>query len=350
MELLKALSVRSQEQLLQRSFVPEAIATVASSPDGSFLAAGGVSGTLHLWELASGCLLHSWAAHYKSTTALLFVDGASLLISGSEDTLVNVWLLPEVLDPTLQASRPAFAPSTPLHTWSDHTLSVTALAAGAGGAAAVVASASLDQTIKLHRLSDGQLLRSVALPAAIHDLAIDAGEQLMFAACGDGVIYEVPLMPIATPNDFAHHEPGHSCYGALQGHSRPVTCVALASLSTSGSAFADVLVSGSEDGTVRVWDLQSRQPIQVLQASDKTAVTSVCVVRSSHRGDGAGAPTAKNGASASSSASSSGPWRLQPLAPLSKYAEMNGAQHSWRDPPIVVDGSVQFSSIVSGAL
>ncbi len=42
----------------------------------------------------------------------------------------------------------------------------------------------------------------------------------------------------------------------LQGHTRAVSSLAL-------GADGEVLVSGSEDGTARVWDLRSRQPVQV---------------------------------------------------------------------------------------
>eukprot|EP00198_Chlamydomonas_reinhardtii_P007316 XP_001696652.1 predicted protein [Chlamydomonas reinhardtii] len=54
------------EQVLQRSFAAEALTCLACSPDGAYLAAGGASGTLYLWEVGSGRLLRAWAAHYKA--------------------------------------------------------------------------------------------------------------------------------------------------------------------------------------------------------------------------------------------------------------------------------------------
>lgn len=51
--------------MLQRSFAAEALTCLACSPDGAYLAAGGASGTLYLWEVGSGRLLRAWAAHYK---------------------------------------------------------------------------------------------------------------------------------------------------------------------------------------------------------------------------------------------------------------------------------------------
>lgn len=50
---------------MQRSFTAERINVVAASSSGSCIAAGSTSGTVCLWDTASGRLLRSWAAHYK---------------------------------------------------------------------------------------------------------------------------------------------------------------------------------------------------------------------------------------------------------------------------------------------
>lgn len=60
---------------------------------------------------------------------------------------------------------------------SEHTLPITALCCGHGEASALVATGSLDRTVKLHRMSDGRLLRTVPLPTSVHALAMDAGGQ-----------------------------------------------------------------------------------------------------------------------------------------------------------------------------
>lgn len=51
--------------MLQRSFTQESLTAVAASPNGAYLAAGGNSGTIYVWDTASGALLRSWPAHYK---------------------------------------------------------------------------------------------------------------------------------------------------------------------------------------------------------------------------------------------------------------------------------------------
>lgn len=101
-----------------------------------------------------------------------------MLVSGGEDTLVTAWLVAEVLDCSgggagggglaAAAALGGGGALQPLHSWSDHTLAITGLAVGAGGANAVVASASLDRCVKLRSLGGGGLLLSLALPAAVH--------------------------------------------------------------------------------------------------------------------------------------------------------------------------------------
>ncbi len=61
--------------MLQRSFAAEALTCLACSPDGAYLAAGGASGTLYLWEVGSGRLLRAWAAHYKVSVRRAYVCG-----------------------------------------------------------------------------------------------------------------------------------------------------------------------------------------------------------------------------------------------------------------------------------
>jgi pre-rRNA-processing protein IPI3 len=176
----------------------------------------------------------------------------------------------------------------PLHSWSDHTLPVTCLAVGAGDAGAVVASGSLDRSVKLRSLSGGAaagaLLRSVPLPAAVHSLALDPGEHALYAGCSTGTIYDIALVaaedgssgggsgvtpPAAGGSGAAAAAAGGGCpHAALEGHSRAVACLAF----TPDAAH---LVSGSEDGSVRMWDLRSRQQVRLLQNPVKGPVTAL---------------------------------------------------------------------------
>ena len=63
-----------------------------------------------------------------------------------------------------------------------------------GEGSAVLATASLDRSIKLWSLATGQLLRSITLPAGVTSVTMDAGEHVLLAGCADGSIYEASLV------------------------------------------------------------------------------------------------------------------------------------------------------------
>jgi hypothetical protein len=71
----------AQDTLLQRCFAAEQLRCVAASPDGSLVAAGGISGRVYVWQAGSGRLLRSWPAHYRvrSTTACCLLLGPAQL-------------------------------------------------------------------------------------------------------------------------------------------------------------------------------------------------------------------------------------------------------------------------------
>lgn len=104
-------------------------------------------------------------------------------------------------------------------------------------------------------------------------------------------------------------------------------------------------VTGSDDGTVRVWDLRSRQATRVLSAPGKAPVSAALVVQWPAYLQGMGQ-------AAAGSAGRAGPARAQPLAPLSKFPNTPGILKPWEGAPVVLDGGcpIQGISALSGLL
>jgi pre-rRNA-processing protein IPI3 len=187
-------------------------------------------------------------------------------------------------------------------------------------------------------MADGRLLRSAALPSALNCVVMDAGEATLFAGGADGAVYEVSL--VGAPGAASGSSGGVS--GAvtaacsdivrMECHSRGVNAL---SLSPDG----EVMVSGSDDGTACVWDLRSRQAVQVIQGPGKLPVTSVLVMpQPEHMVAG---PAGGSGGTGGRQ----GPRRPQPLAPLVKYPGQPGTLKSWEGPAVVIDGSVPYEGI-----
>jgi pre-rRNA-processing protein IPI3 len=364
-----------QDQVHQRSFPPEQITALASTSDGAYCAAGGVSGAVHIWEVTSGRLLRSWPCHYKKVTCLAFTDSGGELITGGEDTLVTAWLLAEVLDIAAPLPQLGGSSLSPLHSWSDHTLPVTSVAVGSGGGNALVVSTSLDRTVKIRSLGSGVVLRSVTLPSPLTALALDPGEHSIYVGSSTGTIYDVSLVgDVAFTGHTARDTRGsgapgsgiggnsslalaststaaaaggnidseHREYVPMLGHSQSVTCLAL-------TGTGSLLLSGSEDASVMVWDLRSRQPIRTFASPVKGPVSGVIVLQKPEympaggtAGGGRSGKGGSGGVGGSGGGGSSGrkgPQRLQPLSQLSKYPGQMGTLKPWEGGFVVLDGS-----------
>jgi pre-rRNA-processing protein IPI3 len=98
----------------------------------------------------------------------------------------------------------------------------------------------------------GTLLRSVVFPTALYSVTADPGEYSLYAGGSDGRIFALSLQGSGSFDD----ETGSD--GVLLGHSMAVT-----SLGVSSDGLT--LVSGSEDGTAKVWDVNGRQLLRTLQ-------------------------------------------------------------------------------------
>lgn len=64
---------------------------VAATPDGKLVAAGGVDGTLHLWDVATGSYLRSFKGHATAIRSIAFSRDGKKLASASQDRSVRTW-------------------------------------------------------------------------------------------------------------------------------------------------------------------------------------------------------------------------------------------------------------------
>ncbi len=110
-------------------------------------------------------------------------------------------------------------------------------------------STSLDCTAKIFEIFSKQLLFTVACSSSLTSVIASRDESRLYLGCGDGAIVFV---------DLEAEEPVQM---RVEGHTLPLTGLALISLD-------GVLVSASEDGTVRSWDVSSKQCIQSTQLKE----------------------------------------------------------------------------------
>ncbi|XP_051893740.1 WD repeat-containing protein 18 isoform X2 [Pristis pectinata] len=193
--------LQRKDQLQQKIVCPGIVTCLAVSPNGLYVTAG-IEESIYLWEVSTGNLLLTLSRHYQELTCIRFTDDSSHFISGGKDNLVMVWNLCSLL----QISY-ARVPE-PQHVWSRHTLPVTDIHCGVGGPLSRVATASLDQTVK----------------------------------------------PVQREKNFQTDKDGSQIF---KGHRNQVTCL---SVSIDGT----LLISGSHDETVRLWDIPSKQCLRTV--------------------------------------------------------------------------------------
>ncbi|XP_075993620.1 WD repeat-containing protein 18 [Genypterus blacodes] len=253
--------IHRKDQLQQKIVCPGVVTCLTASANGLFLAAG-IAEAVYLWEVSTGKLLSVLSRHYQDVTCLKFTDDSSHFVSGGKDNLAMVWSLASVVQLDL-----SHAPE-PRHVLSRHSLPITDLHCGLMGPQARVATASLDQTVKVWELSSGEMLLSVLFDVEIMSVTFDPCEYFVFCGGSDGNIFQVALCSQSLSRDKAFQSDNNGNQ-VFKGHRNLVTCL---SVSMDGT----LLLSGSHDETVRLWDIQSQQSVRCL--AHKGPVTNAVIM------------------------------------------------------------------------
>ncbi|KAJ1951366.1 Pre-rRNA-processing protein ipi3 [Dispira parvispora] len=298
---------------------PEKITVLAVAHSGTWAMAGTPKGKLYVWEVSTGALIRSWDAHYKTVTAVRFAQDDSYVVSSSEDAVVQVWELAEILSPVgyhstgnefvvggtaethVMASGGATGLPTARHTWTEHTLPVTDIVCGYGlGPYTRIVTASRDRTCKVWDYGTGQLLTTLLFPNAICRVTVDPVETVLYAGTDTGVVWQVQLYRTQNNQHDTRFAPGTASltsdmpwsavggdrrivditesftddsrthWPMFHGHSEAITGL---ELSFDGT----LLVTASRDGKCIVWDTHSRQQIKVL-SHHKGAVSNLQLI------------------------------------------------------------------------
>jgi WD40 repeat protein len=218
--IVRVWNIHTGRQLLAMRGHTDWCWAVAFHPAERLLASSGDDRTIRLWDLDTGTARHVLSGHEDWVRALAFSPDGQLLASGSQDAALCVWdvasgrLVRELVGHQDQIWSVAFNPIS-----------------------RVLASASGDGTVALW---------DVAATSPILRLEADGGRVFSVAFSADGEW-------LATGGDSREVRVWHAHTGQqrarLSGHERRVWRAVFEGNRT--------IVSSSEDGTVRLWDLDS---------------------------------------------------------------------------------------------
>ena len=241
----------------------QGVGSVTISPNGHNLASGSGIGKIRLWQLSTGNLLYTLDGHSSSVLALAYSPDGRTLASSSEDGTIKLWNLEtgelqyDLSGHSDRVWSVVFNPRSPLlasssydgtiklwntktgkllHTLHSNSRRVSSVAISPNGK--ILASGSSNGTIQLWQLSTGKVLRTLHRHySAVQSIAFSP-DGLILASSGGSLDPTIKLWDIDTGE----------LLSVLHGHSDTVHSL---SISSDGK----VLTSGSEDNTIKVWQV-----------------------------------------------------------------------------------------------
>ena len=203
--------------------------SIAFSPDGQILASGSEDHHIHLWHITTGKCYQTLQGHSGWVRSVAFHPHGEWLASASSDGTLKLWNLNQ---------------GHCLKTFQGHTQEATTAIFSPEGE--YLASCSHDQTIKLWEIESGQCLKTLqGHTNRIWSIAFSPKGNYL-ASGGDD--HAIKLWDVRTGQ----------CIKTWKGHTNEVLCLAL-------NAEQAVMATGHEDETIRLWDLKTGRVVNTLR-------------------------------------------------------------------------------------
>lgn len=205
------------------SISEHSISTACFNATGDWIALGAAGlGQLLVWEWQSEQYVMKQQGHASEMTCVAYSPDGRYLVTGGQDAKVKLWNV-----------HNGFC----FVTFGEHTAAVTAVEFS--GTRKFVVSASLDGTVRAYDMTRYRNFRTFTSPRPVQFGSVAVDQSGEFVVAGGQDVFEIYLWSMKFGR----------LLEVLSGHEGPVMALAFAPVATSTT-----LVSGSWDGTVKVWN------------------------------------------------------------------------------------------------
>ncbi|MEH1926882.1 serine/threonine-protein kinase [Nostoc sp.] len=214
---------------------------LAISPDSNTLASASDDKIVKLWDLNTQKVLASLLGHSQAVKSVTFSPDGQILATASDDKTIKLWQVETLEEISILLG---------------HSHAVKSVAFSPDGQ--ILASGSWDKTIKLWDVNSGrEICTMTGHQLQVNAVAFSPQGQLLASASYDRTIR---LWQISALEDFQRELQNRPCYsllGTLSGHAWAVLTVAF-------SPDGKILATGSDDNTIKLWEVNTGQLICTL--------------------------------------------------------------------------------------
>ena len=205
------------------------ISSISLNSSGKWIAFGSkYLNQLLVWEWKSESYIYKQQGHMNDINLIAFSPEGAQLASGAEDGRIKIFDL---------------SSSNCLITFTDHTAKITGLQYALNKSNLLISS-SLDGTVRAYDLIKYKNFRIMTTPKQTQLICCSVDYSGEIVAAGSLDTYNIFVWSIKTGD----------LIDVLNGHTGPVSCLAFSHIN-------DILVSGSWDNTVKMWELYTKKGI-----------------------------------------------------------------------------------------